>query len=80
MMSEKAGEQVLSYEEWKSATNHLLCSNYAIDIGDAGIGDDDLRKFWNDGETPREFVERWARKYDLTHVQEYSWMPHRPIL
>ena len=79
-MSFNSGDKVLSYQDWKSATDRLLYANYAIDIDDAGIGDSDLRKFWADGETPAEFVKRWARKYDLTHVTDCNWIPQCPIL
>lgn len=55
----------ISLAEWRSAVNRRLEDVYLITIDDAGIEDDRLSSHWEMKQSPYEFVEWFANKYDL---------------
>lgn len=61
--------------EWLAAINALLLSEYAITFDQAGAGDDEFDRWYQQhldtGETPAELVKWYAEKYDFTHVNDW---------
>jgi hypothetical protein len=55
----------ISFAEWRSAVNRRLEEVYVTTIDDAGIDDDRLSSHWEMKQSPYEFVEWFANKYDL---------------
>ena len=43
--------------------------DWCIDTADAGLSAEDSERFWRDGETPQQFVARFAEKYDLIRFE-----------
>jgi hypothetical protein len=54
-----------SFAKWCEAVNHRLKNVYMITIEDAGIDEADLTSHWETKESPYDYVEWFARKYDL---------------
>jgi hypothetical protein len=65
------------FVEWKGEVDSLMLKNYAINTIDAGIDDDRLRSHWSSHDTPSQFVEWYAEKYDLTPLSEWGWHQSR---
>jgi hypothetical protein len=63
-------DETIDFEEWKSAADTVMSAIYGIDTNDAGVGDEWLRNHWTAGEAPRDFVEWFGRKYDLTSKRD----------
>ncbi|MGE5564821.1 MAG: hypothetical protein ACM3YN_01505 [Parcubacteria group bacterium] len=57
---------------WKQEADTELRLRWAIGLNDAGISDEELRKHFQDGVHALDFVEWFARKYDLTDFSEFS--------
>ena len=55
----------INFAEWRSAVDQRLEDVYVITIDDAGIDDDQLSSHWEMKQSPYEFVEWFAHKYDL---------------
>ena len=55
----------MAFSDWCAAAEARLKRCYAIDFVDAGFDVAQLHSAWRDGETPTDFVERIAHKYDL---------------
>lgn len=61
------------FSTWRREVDHLMVSEYAITIVDAGIDDTELRKHWETRTHATEFVEWFGIKYDLTPVAGWDW-------
>lgn len=55
----------ISLPRWRNAVNRRLKDIYLITIDDAGIDDEMLTAHWQMKQSPYEFVEWYAIKYDL---------------
>lgn len=55
----------ISLPRWRGAVNRRLKDIYLITISDAGIDDEMLVSHWQMKQSPYEFVEWYALKYDL---------------
>ena len=58
----------MDFNAWRNAADANLKRRFAIDFIDAGFEDAMLETAWTAGESPDEFVERIATKYDLDLV------------
>jgi hypothetical protein len=63
----------MTFGEWRRSVDQIMLAEYCIHSADAGLSEGQLRQFWADDEDPREFVEWFAEKYDLTHRSEWGW-------
>jgi hypothetical protein len=63
---------------WKRQVDALMKRDYAIDTDDAGLGEEDIARFFADGDTPEEFVNWFAEKYDLNRCDSYFPAPRPP--
>lgn len=63
---------------WKRIVDALMKRDYAIDTDDAGLGGEDIARFFADGDTPEEFVSWFAEKYDLDRCDSYFPVPRQP--
>ena len=54
---------------WINAVDRLMKRHWCIDTADAGLSDDDLSRYWENGDTPAEFVAWFAEKYDLIRFE-----------
>ena len=60
---------------WKRQVDALMTRDYAIDTDDAGLSDEEIARYFADGDTPDEFVRWFAEKYDLDHRNSYFPAP-----
>lgn len=63
---------------WKRQVDALMQRDYAIDTGDAGLSDDDIARFFADGDTPEAFVRWFAERYDLDRRDSYFPVSKQP--
>lgn len=54
---------------WLQTVNRLMKRGWCIDIADAGLSEDDLTRYWQNGDDPAEFVAWFADKYDLIRYE-----------
>ena len=59
----------LNQARWVSTVDRLLERDWCIGTADAGLSDDDLVRYWRDGDAPAEFVAWFAEKYDLIRYE-----------
>lgn len=64
----EATKKIKSYEDWAKAVDDLFKKNWFLDDR-AGWDDDRSKRAWESGETPEEFVEWYADKYDLIQFE-----------
>lgn len=55
----------VSFAEWCAVVDRRLEGIYLVNIDDAGIDDERLSSHWQLKQSPYEFVEWFANKYDL---------------
>ena len=60
------------FRDWVNAANQCLLRDYLIDFEDAGLGLDDLARYFESFEDPHEFVQYYAEKYDLYWFDGYT--------
>lgn len=60
----------MEFAKWLAAADDYLKQSYAINFSDAGFDDAFLKQAWRNDETPSEFVERIALKFDLEPVRQ----------
>jgi hypothetical protein len=78
----ESDDQPLSSEpftDWKSDVDRAMLADYGINTVDAGIDDDRLRQHWMEERSPKDFVEWFATKYDLTPTSDWGWYPPKSI-
>ena len=64
----------LSFDEWRDQVNKLFLKHCVMTIEDAGVEDGELRKFYDQPWTPIQYVEWFAKKYDLDwHTPGEGW-------
>lgn len=51
--------------EWIAAVDRIMKGDWCIDTAEAGLGDEELARYWREGDTPEAFVTWFAEKYDL---------------
>lgn len=54
---------------WLAEVDRLMKRDWCIDSADAGWSAEDVLRYWRYGDTPTEFVERFAEKYDLIRFE-----------
>jgi len=54
---------------WIAEVDRILKRDWCIDTAEAGLSDDDLIRFWRDGDEPAAFVSWFAEKYDLIRFE-----------
>ena len=67
----------MQFDKFKSSVSALLKKEYGLDWDDACGNREPLDGAIDGGDTPRQFVDRWAIKYDLTPLDEDYWMTGR---
>ena len=55
----------MSFQKWRDVADRRLKDIYLIDFDDAGVDDNYLASHWEAKQSPYEFVEWYALKYDL---------------
>lgn len=58
------------FRAWRREADYALRRGWAIGLEDVGISDEELLKHFQDGAPAAEFVEWFARKYDLIDFSE----------
>lgn len=53
---------------WLAEVDRLMKRDWFIDSHDAGFSDGELLRYWRYGESPSDFVEWFAAKYDLITI------------
>lgn len=62
---------------WLVQVDRILRREWRIDSEDAGWDREDVLRYWGYGETPEEFVEGFAEKYDLIRFEPYGTLNRR---
>ena len=62
----------IAFATWGHEAESNLKSRFAIDFEDVGLSLDELRNFAEAFRDPRDFVDWFAEKYDLTSRQEFD--------
>ena len=60
------------YLSWRVAVDRHLDATYCITIEDAGLDEDRLLRHYRTNESPRNFVEWFGDKYDLSPNDSHS--------
>lgn len=58
----------MPYDNWKAEVNDLFVSRYGASWADLCGDEEPLSNAYDGNESPSEFVEWWAAKYDLDPV------------
>jgi hypothetical protein len=61
-----------TFASWREAVNKRLHNVYMITIEDAGIEEADLTSHWKTKESPYDYVEWFALKYDLDPITSFG--------
>ncbi|UAY53190.1 hypothetical protein [Ferruginibacter albus] len=61
-----------SFIQYWDSVDQSMIKIYGIDTSDAGISADDIAFAQEALMKPKEFVEWWGSKYDLTPISEYK--------
>ncbi len=64
----------MSFEEWAQAVDVLCWRHFACNWDDLAGDLEPLQCSYEDGETPREFIEWLARKFDLTWTDAVPYL------
>ena len=59
-----------SLSKWRKAADEVMSDIYGINTDDAGLDDGWLRNHWSAGERPKDFVDWFGLKYDLTSKRD----------
>ena len=59
-----------NFTEWRKATDIVMADVYGIDTDDSGLDEGWLEIHRRSGETPKNFVEWFGRKYDLASKRD----------
>lgn len=62
---------------WVRIVDRLMKRNWCIDTADAGLSDDELTRYWREGDEPAAFVAWFAEKYDLIRFEPNPFRPSR---
>lgn len=62
----------MGFSRWTTSVDCLLQLDYAVTIADVGTSESTLRKTWETGESPADYVQWFARKYDL--ISRDQWL------
>jgi hypothetical protein len=54
---------------WLVSVDRLMKRDWCIDTADAGLSQEDVLRYWRDGDTPAGFVSRFAEKHDLIRFE-----------
>lgn len=76
MMDSKGND--LTFDAWHRKANFLLKRDYGIDFVDAGLTELELRKYFGFGDSPEEFIEWYATKYNLDFKYEFTYCIRHP--
>lgn len=69
------------FRDWVNAANQCLLRDYLIDFEDAGLGLDELERYFAHSAEPYDFVQFFAEKYDLIWFDWYAGRigPMKPL-
>lgn len=59
----------LPYDGWECEVNNLFISRYGVSWAGLCGDEEPLRNAYDRNESPGDFVERWAVKYDLDPIE-----------
>jgi len=54
---------------WIKAVDRQMRRDWCISVADAGLDENDLRRYWLTGDDPAAFVAWFAEKYDLIRFE-----------
>jgi hypothetical protein len=56
-------------DAWLAEVDRVMKRDWCIDTADAGLGEEDVERYWRDGNEPAAFVAWFAEKYDLIRFE-----------
>jgi hypothetical protein len=59
--------------KWLAEVDRLMKRDWCLDSNGAGWSRKDVLRYWGYGETPKDFVEWFAEKYDLIGFRTGWW-------
>lgn len=57
--------------QWVRTVDRLMRQDWCIDTADAGLSEEDLARYWRNGDEPAAFVAWFAEKYDLIRHEPF---------
>lgn len=64
----------MPFNQWIFEVNDIFVQKFKITLDDLGIKDEAILKTAHQNkESPQEFVEYYAQKYDLIKAEEFNW-------
>jgi hypothetical protein len=70
MPNQKTG---VDFAEWLRLANANLTNRYAIDFRDAGLDEEELRRYAAGFPEREEFVSWFGERYDLVSRERWGW-------
>lgn len=58
-----------TFKSWKETFASYAMDNYAMPLSE--FDEDDLKSAFENNETAKEYMEWYAEKYDLIHINEF---------
>lgn len=58
-----------TWADWIAAVDRIMKRDCCIGTAEAGLNEDELRRFWREGDVPEAFVAWYAEKYDLVRFE-----------
>ena len=59
----------VSERRWIAEVDRMFLRDWYISAADAGLSKAELKRYWADGSSPRDFVAWFSEKYDLIHFE-----------
>lgn len=57
---------------WLAEVDRVMKRDWCIDTADAGLCEQDVERYWRNGDEPAAFVAWFAEKYDLIRFERRS--------
>lgn len=62
---------------WVKAVDRIMLEEFGIALSDAGADRADVLRYWKFDESPTDFVDWFANKYDLIPTNDSGYLPRR---
>ncbi len=56
-------------DAWLAEVDRVMKRDWCIDTADVGFGEEEIERYWRDGDPPEAFVAWFAEKYDLIRFE-----------
>ncbi|MGB2203269.1 MAG: hypothetical protein ACPH5G_18205 [Pseudooceanicola atlanticus] len=70
-------EAMVSFDDWLAEVDKIFLDRFWIDHIMGGFSPDEMKRDWESGETPKDWVERNGAKYDLEECDQNGFKSFR---